>query len=148
MQSKRVFTEIVIILLALLFMYTAVSKFVDFKGFVYDLNNQPFPNSLTPILKWLIPLTEISIVITLLFEKTRLIGLYASLALMSLFTVYTALVLLLIFEYVPCSCGGVIKELSWPQHLVFNLFFVTIIFAALRINKNNTKTQLLYNQTQ
>ncbi|WP_336732726.1 MauE/DoxX family redox-associated membrane protein, partial [Chryseobacterium sp. VD8] len=92
MQKKRIFTEIVVVLLVILFLYTGVSKFVDFKGFTYDLNNQPFPNSLTPLLRWLIPLTEISIVIALLFEKARLIGLYASLFLMSLFTIYTALV--------------------------------------------------------
>lgn len=148
MQKKRIFTEIVVVLLVILLLYTAVSKFVDFNGFTYDLNNQPFPNSLTPLLRWLIPITEISIVIALLFEKTRLIGLYASLVLMSLFTIYTALVLFHVFEYVPCSCGGVIKNLTWPQHLIFNLFFVAITSLALRVNKKNSSDHLLYNQLQ
>lgn len=148
MQKKRILSEIVVVLLVILFLYTAVSKFVDFRGFTYDLNNQPFPDSLTPILRWLIPLTEISIVFTLIFERTRYIGLYASLILMSLFTIYTALVLIKVFEYVPCSCGGVIKNLSWPQHLIFNLFFVVITFLAIRENKKNHNNQLLYNQLQ
>ncbi len=147
MYKKRIFTEIVVVLLVILFLYTAVSKFVDFKGFTYDLNNQPFPNSLTPILKWLIPITEISIVIALLFEKVRLIGLYASLILMSLFTIYTALVLFKVFEYVPCSCGGVIKYLSWPQHLAFNLFFVVLAYLAIKFYKDQPR-QILYNQIQ
>ncbi|WP_376786631.1 MULTISPECIES: MauE/DoxX family redox-associated membrane protein [Sphingobacterium] len=148
MQKKRIFTEIVVVLLVILFLYTGVSKFVDFEGFTYDLNNQPFHNSLTPLLRWLIPITEISIVLALLFDKARLMGLYASLFLMSLFTIYTALVLFHVFEYVPCSCGGVIKNLTWPQHLIFNLFFVVITSLAIRVNKKNSSDHLLYNQLQ
>lgn len=145
MQKKRIFTEVVIVLLVILFLYTAVSKFIDFKGFTYDLNNQPFPNSLTPILRWLIPITEISIVLTLLFERTRMIGLYASFILMGLFIIYTALVLFNFFDYVPCSCGGVIKNLTWPQHLFFNLFFTIISFLAIRANRKKATDQLQYN---
>lgn len=148
MQKKRIFTEIVVVLLVVLFLYTAASKFIYFKGFTYDLNNQPFPDSLTPILKWLIPLTEISIVLALLVERTRITGLYLSLILMSLFTVYTALVLFHIFEYVPCSCGGVIKNLTWPQHLIFNLFFVILTFISIRFSNKNHTNQLLYNHLQ
>jgi hypothetical protein len=62
-------------------------------------------------------------------------GLYASLVLMLAFTIYTAAVLLHAFKYVPCSCGGVIRKLTWPQHLVFNLFFVGISVAAIILLK-------------
>lgn len=146
MRNKKLVIEIVVLLLVILFLYTGLSKFMDFKGFTYDLNNQPFPNSFTPILRWLIPITEIAIVATLLFEKTRTIGLLASLVLMSLFTIYTALVLLHVFEYVPCSCGGVIKHLTWPQHLIFNLFFVVISFVAIRFNRRKEIRQFSYCQ--
>lgn len=148
MRNKRLIIDIVILLLVILFLYTAVSKFVDFKGFTYDLNNQPFPNSLTPMLRWLVPLTEIAIVIGLIFEKTRLLGLYASLILMSLFTIYTALVLFHVFEYVPCSCGGIIKHLSWPQHLIFNLFFVVITYLAIWSFKKSVPEHYTYNEIQ
>jgi putative oxidoreductase len=144
MQNKKIITEIIVILLVLLFLYTGLSKFLDFKGFTHDLNNQPFPNALTPVLRWLIPFVEIAIVMALIFEKTRMIGLYASLVLMSLFTVYTALVLFHVFEYVPCSCGGVIKHLTWPQHLLFNLFFLIITSMAIRLQSID-KTQINYN---
>jgi putative oxidoreductase len=145
MRSKKLIIEIAVLLLVFLFLYTGVSKLVDFKGFTYDLNNQPFPNGLTPVLRWIIPLTEIGIVISLLFEKSRLAGLYASAVLMSMFTLYTALVLLHVFEYVPCSCGGVIKQLTWPQHLVFNIFFVVISLLAIRAYKQEEKHNLIYN---
>ncbi|WP_442892031.1 hypothetical protein [Chryseobacterium sp. VD8] len=48
----------------------------------------------------------------------------------------------------PCSCGGVIKNLTWPQHLIFNLFFVVITSLAIRVNKKNLSDHLLYNQLQ
>jgi hypothetical protein len=82
---------------------------------------------------WTIPSVEIAISLALIFERTRMAGFYASLVLMSLFTIYTGSVLLHFFQYIPCSCGGVIKKLSWPQHMVFNLFFVAISIAGIII---------------
>lgn len=146
MRNKHIFIDIAVLLLVILFLYTGISKFVDFKGFTYDLNNQAFPNSLTPFLRWMVPLTEIAIVSTLLFEKSKLAGLYASLILMTAFTVYTGLVLLHVFEYVPCSCGGVIKHLTWPQHLIFNIFFVVISYLAIRFYRHKELRQVEYIQ--
>lgn len=146
MHNKKLFIDLVVLLLVLLFLHTAVSKFLDFKGFTYDLNNQPFPDIFTPYLRWLLPVGEIAIVAALCFEKTRRAGLYAALGLMSLFTLYTALVLLHVFDYVPCSCGGVVSYLNWPQHLVFNLFFVIITCIAIKIQKENKTDQLQYSK--
>lgn len=146
MRNKKLIIEIAVLLLVVLFLYTGVSKLIDFKGFTHDLNNQPFPNSLTPVLRWVIPISEIAIVGALIFDKYRLTGFYASLVLMGLFTVYTALVLLRVFEYVPCSCGGVIKYLSWPQHLIFNVFFVGVSYAAIRLSKQEEQPRYTYTQ--
>lgn len=110
----------------MLFLYAAVSKFIDFDRFTGEMNNQPFPNSWTPFLVWTVPSIEIVISLALIFERTRMVGFISSLVLMTLFTIYTGAILLHFFEYVPCSCGGVIRKLTWPQHLVFNLFFVLL----------------------
>lgn len=118
--------ECISALLILLFLYASVSKFLDFKTFFKEMNNQPLPNSWTPFLVWFIPCSEILISVALIFERTRLLGLYGSLVLMGLFTIYAILILSHVFPYVPCSCGGVIKRLTWRQHLVLNLFFVTL----------------------
>lgn len=136
MRNRKIFIDLTIALLIVLFLHTAISKFLDFKGFVYDLNNQPFPNSYTPLLSWLIPLAEIGIVVGLLFEKTRTTALYASLVLMAMFTIYTSLVLLEFFDYVPCSCGGVVSYLNWTQHFFFNLFFVVITAVTILFRSN------------
>ena len=127
MSKKQVMIECVAALLIVLFLYASLSKFLDFQTFIGEMNNQPMPNSWSPFLVWFIPCSEVAIALALLFEYTRLLGLYASLVLMTLFTVYTLIILLHFFSYIPCSCGGVIKNLTWGQHLVFNLFFVAFV---------------------
>src|ERR1700761_2225424 len=126
MFKRQVLLECISALLILLFLYASVSKFLDFKTFFKEMNNQPLPNSWTPFLVWFIPCSEIFLSLTLIFERSRLLGLYGSLVLMGLFTIYAILILSHVFPYVPCSCGGVIKRLTWRQHLVLNLFFVTL----------------------
>ena len=126
MFKKQVMLECISALLILLFLYASVSKFLDFKTFIKEMNNQPLPNSWTPFLVWFIPCSEILFSVALIFERTRLLGLYGSLVLMGLFTIYAILILVHVFPYIPCSCGGVIKRLTWRQHLVLNLFFVTL----------------------
>lgn len=135
----KITSEIISFLIVLLFVYAASSKLYDFKGFVSEMNNQPFPDSWTPFLTTAIPAAEIAIAVSLLFRSTTIAGLYASLLLMIAFSIYTVLVLLNVFSFVPCSCGGVLKLLSWKQHLVFNLFFVFISGVAIAIEKNKTK---------
>ncbi len=133
-------------LLVFLFVYAAASKLADIKTFMADMYNQPFPAFVKPILVWAVPFTELAIAALLIFDTTRLIGLYASLILMVGFTFYTAVVLLHFFEYVPCSCGGVIKNLSWKQHLVFNLFFAGISLIGIfkyPLKRENNKTEKL-----
>ena len=130
-MKKHTVIKIICTLLVFLFVYAAVSKLANWTTFVSDMNNQPFPSFVKPILVWAVPLTELAIVALLIFDTTRLAGLYASLVLMIAFTFYTAVVLLHFFTYIPCSCGGIIKNLSWGQHLVFNLFFVLMAFIAI-----------------
>jgi putative oxidoreductase len=138
MFKKQVMLECVSALLILLFLYASVSKFLDFKTFYREMNNQPLPNSWTPFLVWIIPCSEILLSVALIFERTRLLGLYGSLALMGLFTIYATLILLNVFHRVPCSCGGVIKRLTWPQHLVLNLFYVVLSVVGVIVQRSKS----------
>lgn len=125
-MKQEITLKIICTLLVFLFVYTAISKLADFEGFKADMYNQPLPQFAKPILVWSVPVTELTIVALLIFDTTKLFGLYTSLVLMVAFTFYSSLILLHFFKYIPCSCGGIIKNLSWPQHLVLNLFFVLI----------------------
>jgi hypothetical protein len=134
----QVLQQIIAALLIMLFLYASLSKFLDFRTFIGEMNNQPLPNALTPFLVWTIPSLEIGIALALLFERTRLAGLYTSFVLMALFTIYAGAILLHFFAYVPCSCGGVISQLNWRQHLVFNLFFVALSVIGILLQRGNS----------
>lgn len=122
-------------LLILLFLYASVSKIVDPALFKKQMLNQPFANWIGYILMFLVPLSEILISVFLMFDKTVKKGLIGAIILMGAFTIYTAVVLLNAFRYVPCSCGGVIQKLSWPQHLVFNLIYLGIAITGLVLQR-------------
>lgn len=125
-----------------LFMYTGASKFIDIPDFTRDINNQPFPNSYTPYIVWGLPALELLIAASLMFDITRMAGLYASLVLLLTFTIYAVLVLFHFFERVPCSWGGVIKQVNWQQHLVFNLFFVILSVATIFLTNKKNRPKL------
>lgn len=131
-------------LLITLFSYTAIAKLIDIKLFTIEMHNQPLPLWFTSLLVYLLPSIEILIVICLLFENHRFLALIISLILMLFFTAYTILILIHMFPRVPCSCGGVIKNLTWKQHLVFNLFFDGIIIWALILNEDIRKHKRIH----
>jgi len=126
--------------LIFLFLYAAASKLFNLSQFTYDMHNQAFKQHwIKDFLIVFIPASEILICIALFIDRTRRAGLIASLVLMMLFTLYTFLVLIHTFPRVPCSCGGIIRKLTWPQHLAFNLFFVGVAAYGLWLNRKIRK---------
>lgn len=138
-MKRKFFVELISFLLMSLFLYAAFSRWFAFWEFKNEIDNQPYSNRLTPWIIYSIPPIEVLITLTLMFERTRKTGLYASLILMSIFSLYTIAVLLKLFAYVPCSCGGIIKHLSWSQHLFLNLFMVAISIAGIVLSKKLSK---------
>jgi hypothetical protein len=124
---KRVNVAILIIctLIIALFIYTAVAKLLDYSNFRFGLSESPLIASFAGPLSWLIPGSELGIAIMLMVPAWRLAGLYASFVLLFLFTVYIAAMLMTGVE-MPCSCGGVIEDLSWGAHVAFNSAFVLL----------------------
>ena len=128
---RKITIEVFSILLIMLFLYAAISKWLNMRAFEKAMYNQPFSHWLATLFIWTVPATEVIISILLMIKRTQLIGLKASFILMCLFTLYIGSILLHFFPRVPCSCGGVIQKLNWPQHLVFNLFFILISLWAI-----------------
>lgn len=124
---------IITALLTILFSYTAVSKIITLQVFNSQLAMQPFPAwSIWP-LTLLIPVSELAATALLLIKSTRLCGLYASATLMAGFTAYMGLVVAGFFSKTPCSCGGVLQQMGFEAHLLFNLFFLTIALIGIYI---------------
>ncbi|MCH7408137.1 hypothetical protein MM239_01915 [Belliella sp. DSM 111904] len=118
-------------ILAMVFIYTAVSKVYDWEGTKRSLYNQVFPIWLADILLYVLPPIEIIIAVLLLLNHTTKLGLRLSIILMTLFTGYISLIILGVFERVPCSCGGIISTLGWGEHLVFNIILLFIALLGL-----------------
>lgn len=133
-------TEIIAALFILLFVYTATSKFLEFTSFRYVLSRSPLIGDKAPVLAWALPLLEFGISLLLFFPRTRRQGLWASLAIMIFFTGY--LVYMIYFTpNRPCSCGGVLKQMSWKQHVIFNLFFVALAALALWMDRKRIQVR-------
>lgn len=122
---KRWIPDIICGLLILLFVYAAFSKLLGYTQFKIQLGRSPLIASYAGIIAWLVPGMELMIVGMLTVKNIRLHGLYASLMLLMIFSLYIA-GMLLKGEHLPCSCGGIIQQLSWRQHLVFNIFFMAL----------------------
>ena len=137
-MKKQLFIEIFGALLIILFLYVALSKWMDMSAFTRAMHNQPFPSWMASALVWTLPPIEILVAVLLMFKRTQLAGFMASIILTILFTLYIIAMLLHLFPRVPCSCGGVIKELGWTAHLVFNLFFVFISMLAIVLKQNHS----------
>jgi hypothetical protein len=122
---------IISLLLIFLFAYTASSKLIDSKAFASMLEEVPLIGRGAGVVAILLPLAELLIALLLLFERTRLMGLYSSLILLFVFTVYLVYMIAVVPQ-LPCSCGGVISSMSWRQHIVFNLVFIGLTVIGIR----------------
>lgn len=147
-QDKKTSVErniitIISYLYLLLFFYAAFSKLLDFQTFTLQLAQSPLLSAYASIIGISVPGIEIIIALLLAFEKFRYLGLYASFTLMLMFTAYIYIILNF-SDFVPCSCGGVLEDLSWTQHLVFNLVFILLSSVAIFLSAHgNRKIKVL-----
>lgn len=145
-STSKLLIDIISYLFVLLFLYAATSKLVAYDTFQLQISKSPIITDFAQILVWMIPTLEIIIAIMLLVQRTLLIGLHAATALMCMFSVYIAMILNFT-DHVPCSCGGVLAQMDWTEHLIFNIVFVILgftgIFLQLR-HKQNSTTQKVH----
>ncbi len=132
--------EIISGLLILLFVYTAVSKLLEYNRFVRTLSQSPLIKNYAHILAWLLPLFELSIAGLLVFPRTRLQGLFISSVLMLVFSSYVAYMLLSV-THLPCSCGGVLNNLTWKEHLVFNLASTLVAIIGWSMQRKSARSE-------
>ena len=129
-MTRKLSLEIISFLFTFLFAYAAVNKLLDYQKFEVQLEQSPILTSIAGVVAIGIPLAELAIVLMLIFRRSRLLGLYFSFSLMVAFTTYIILILNFSF-YVPCSCGGILENMSWIEHLFFNVLFTILAIAGI-----------------
>lgn len=137
---KSNFIYIVALLHILLFSYAAASKLLDFQNFQVQLGQSPLLSAFAVTVSVAVPMVEFILVLMLMLPRFRLIGLYGSFVLMTMFSAYIVIVLNF-SSFTPCSCGGILEKMSWTEHLIFNIVFVVISAIAIILH---SKTRFDY----
>ena len=135
-QTRNNIVSIICYIYVVLFTYAATSKFLDFENFRIQLGQSPLVSAYASWIPIALPTFEFIIAILLLLPKLRLIGLFAAYTLMAMFTAYIYIILNF-SAFVPCSCGGVLENMTWNQHLVFNICFIILAGIAILLMPNN-----------
>ncbi|MDF0718795.1 tellurium resistance protein TerC [Kaistella sp. PBT33-4] len=120
----------------LLFIYAGVSKMLDFENFRIHIGKSPLLSAWAGFVSYAVIAVELLICGLLVYRRTQLAGLYASFTLMVAFTVYIWLILNF-SDFVPCSCGCILEELGWTEHLLFNIACVVLAAAAIWITERD-----------
>lgn len=143
--KKTLLVDIISIWFVILFMYTGIAKFMEFGVFKAQLEESPVMEPVAPVIAWGLPILEFIISVFLFVPRLRLKGLYGTFLLMTAFTIYV-LVMLLTSPELPCSCGGIIEQLSWPGHLIFNTLMVILSVVGIRLERFNIRTVTAWQQ--
>ena len=136
--TRLILINIIAAVFIFLFTYTALSKFLSITSFRATLQQSPLIKNYASVIAWLLPVTELLVSILLFIPLTRLAGLYSSFGLMTLFALYI-LYMLLSTSHLPCSCGGVLKQMTWKQHLVFNILFTLLGATGILLERQRRK---------
>lgn len=136
MKKNRTISTLIIIALLLLWIPVSIDKLLNFDTFKTGILRQPFSDDLGKALIYTLPVLETAVVLLLIIEGWRMLGLWLSAILMAAFTGYIGFALLGAWEQLPCGCGSVISNLSWGQHFWFNLFFLLLSITGIRLQRN------------
>jgi uncharacterized membrane protein YphA (DoxX/SURF4 family) len=128
-------------LFVFLFIYAAISKLLDYNDFSIKIGQSPLLSPFAGYVAIGVPVIELIIALGLLLPSWRITSLFASLCLMTAFTVYI-FIILNFSSFVPCSCGGILEKLGWTEHLIFNLVFVVLAIIGLVLSENHTNNWL------
>lgn len=132
-MKKKVVLELICCSFIILFVYAGLMKLMDYEKFTVQIGQSPLLTRFAGFIGWFIPAAEVIVAGALAFPRFRLAGLYSSLGLMVMFTFYIFAVLNF-SHHVPCSCGGILEQLGWKEHFVFNLAFVVLAVVGIRLH--------------
>ncbi|OQP66625.1 MauE/DoxX family redox-associated membrane protein [Niastella populi] len=133
-MKKKMIIESIVMLFTILFLYTGISKIIEYSIFKEQIATSPILAPIATPVAFTLPWIEFLATVLLVIPRWRFKGFIVSLSLMVLFTMYTILILN-INENIPCSCGGLIGELSWQGHIALNTAFIALAITGIVFEK-------------
>src|SRR5687768_5308263 len=130
MKKRIVMRDIISAIFIFLFVYTALSKLYTYKLFTETLEGTPLVGGISTYVAIFIIAIELAIPLLLFIPHTRKLGLYSTLTLMIVFTLYIGY-MIIFTPHRPCTCAGVIEKMTWMQHLLFNIVFTLLALAGV-----------------
>lgn len=125
-MKKNSFINVSKILLMLMFAYAGVFKIADTSLFASQMKESPLiPTLIIPSLSIGLPVFELLLAFLLIFDKYTPLSLVTSFITMLFFSLYL-IMLVSLYEKAPCACGGILGKLGYTEHIIFNLFYLTI----------------------
>jgi hypothetical protein len=140
-MKRTLLLDIISCLFIILFLYTGVWKLLDQDTFRAALKKLPVIMHYEAAIAIFIPMLEVLIAVSLLGamlkdnKALRKWGLTGSFVLMTLFTLYVGYMLAKYTNRLPCSCGGMMRQMNWHQHFYFNTAFTLLALMGLMLNK-------------
>lgn len=126
-MTKNVIIKFSTYSLSVVFIMVGMSKLMGHGDFVKTLGESPIVKHFVPLIAYPLPVIEVLVGLALLIPVSRRYAMLASLVMMVVFTLYN-IYLVKFAPYVPCSCGGIFKDMSWTSHLYINTL-LTILAA-------------------
>lgn len=141
MKARKNIIEIIAALLALLWVYAAVSKWIDYHALLRSLGEVPWFGKFAGILSIVMPLGELIVACLVLSNRWKKLGFILSGTLLLIFSGYIVYVLNFSAKTI-CPCGGILTGLTWLPHLIFNAsFFILTVIGIVLLFKNRARVQ-------
>ncbi|SEA49763.1 MauE/DoxX family redox-associated membrane protein [Pedobacter hartonius] len=134
-KTKSIIVEKTVYSFIILFIYTATSKIQSFESFELVLSKSVLIGKYSTLVAWTVPSLEILISALLIVPVTRRLGLFSSLAIMLVFTIYLIYMINSGSQLI-CTCGGVLSSLTWKQHIWFNAVFIVLALTGVKLYKS------------
>jgi hypothetical protein len=146
-MKRQIIIEIVCFLFIILFLYAGFIKGIDPQRFEIQMKQSFLIARYAMVLSYIVPVAEVILAVMLMFQRTRLWGLYGVFTMMTMFTMYI-LFILNFAPSIPCSCGGILEQMDWTDHLLFNIGFVMLGLAGIFMETKARKQRGLVYDTQ
>ena len=134
---------VITFLLTVLFFYAATVKALDYSRFIDSMGQSPLLVHFSkPLLAPVILGLEYMAALLVNIPAMRKAGMYLSFFIMLTFSLYLSM-LYFFFDNIPCSCGGILGNMSYPVHIGFNVFFTLLALYGVLLSGKSQKPHKL-----